>query len=116
MTNANDHYGSDNGTGSYYSCKPFPITYTDGVKDLVENCNAYWLIDVILSHQTRKMVNSQSFQVWNLNRLSGDSFRIQVTDGNDNEIATQIIPFSDFPFDLATIWLVRGTLLLPKEY
>lgn len=116
MTNANDHFGSHNGTENIYSCRPFPITYTDGVRDLVETCKAYWLIDLIISHQEFKKVNCQPFQVWELKRFKEDAFNIIATDGNDNKITRQFIPFSDFPFDKATIWLVDGTLLLPSEY
>lgn len=114
--NANDHFGSHNGTEHIYSCRPFPIAYTDGVRDLVENCKSYWLIDLIISHQTNKKVNCQPFQVWKLERFKGDAFNVIATDGNDNVIARQFIPFSDFPFDMATIWLVDDTLLLPCEY
>jgi hypothetical protein len=116
MTNANEHFGNHNGTENIYTCRPFPITYTDGVKDLVENCQAYWLIDVIVSYQEYERVNSHSFQVWKLTRLQGKSFNIEATDGNEHMIANQFIPFSDFHFDITTIWLVNDTLLLPNEY
>lgn len=116
MRNANDHFGSHNGTENIYSCRPFPLTYTDGVKDLAENCKAYWLIDIIVSYQGNKSVNSHSFQVWELKRVKDDSFTILATDGNSHKIASQNIPYSDFPYDMATIWLVDGTMLLPNEY
>jgi len=116
MKNANEHFGSHNSTEQIYTCRPFPITCTDGVRDLVENCKSYWLVDVIISYQEYERVNSHSFQVWKLKRAKGDSFNVVATDGNDHKIASQFIPFSDFPFDVATIWLVNGTLLLPNEY
>lgn len=37
-------------------------------------------------------------------------------DGNYNRITSQEIPYSDFHYDLATIWLVDGCLMLPSEY
>ena len=116
MTNANDHFGTHNGTEHIYSCRPFPITYTDGVRDMIENCCSYWLIDIILSYQAYERVNSHSFQVWELRRAVGNAFTVEATDGNKHKIASQFIPYSDFPFDMATIWLVDGTLLLPSEY
>ena len=116
MTNANEHYGSGNGTENIYSCRPFPVAYTDGVRDMIENCKAYWLIDLIISHQYYKNANCQPFQVWQLKRANGDSFNVIATNGNNNRIASQHIPFSDFPFDMATIWLVDDTILLPCEY
>ena len=116
MTNANEHFGSHDGTEHIYSCRPFPITYTDGVRDLVENCKSYWLIDLILSYQVHERANSHSFQVWELKRTTGDSYEILATDRNRHRMASQFIPYSDFPFDMATIWVVNGTLSLPSEY
>ena len=43
-------------------------------------------------------------------------FKINATDGNKNKVAQQRIPFSDFAYDQATIWLVDGCLMLPCEY
>ena len=116
MTHANDHFGQHNGTEHFYSCRPFPFTYTDGVRDLVQNCKAYWLLELIVCYQVYERVSSHSFQVWELKRAQGDSFDLLATDGNDHEIASQHVPFSDFPFDVAIIWMVDGTLLLPCEY
>lgn len=116
MTNANEHFGSHNGSEHIYSCRPFPITYTDGVRDLIQNCQAYWLIEIIISYQRYEKLNRERFQVWELKRIAGDSFKVYASDGNKNNITSQEIPYSDFPFDTATIWLVNDTLLLPHEY
>lgn len=116
MKNANEHFGNSMGTNDYYRHTSLRVLYTDGVKDLATNCQAYWLIDLIASHQTNKAVRSQLFQVWVLKRVKESCFDIQATDGNDNSVASQQIPFSDFPFDEATIWLVDGCLMLPCEY
>lgn len=116
MTNANEHYGSHNGSEHLYTVRPFPITYTQGVKDLIENCKAFWLIDIIISYQTSKQVNQERFQVWELKRHRKDSFYVCATNGNKLHLGIKFIPYSDFPFDLATIWLVNDTLLLPHEY
>lgn len=116
MTNANDFFGSGNGTESLY-CHPFSsYVYTDGVKELVQQCKAYWLVDLVISHQLNKTVHATSFQVWELKRSKGDAFLVVATDGNKNEIARQFIGYSDFPYDEATLWLVDETLLLPNEY
>ena len=116
MKNANHFFGWNNSSGNFYRHKPSLILYTDGVKELVEKCNAYWLIDLIISHQCREVVNLESFQVWDLKRVTNDVFTILATDGNHNKVTSQEIPFSDFPYDLVTIWLVDGCLLLPSEY
>jgi len=116
MKNANSNFGSGNGSENFYCHKPSLILYTDGVKDMAETCQAYWLIDLIISHQCKKDVNLERFQVWELKREHADQFFIKATDGNHNLVASQKIPFSDFPYDVATIWLVDGCLMLPSEY
>ena len=116
MTNANNNFGSSNGSENFYSHKPSKVIYTDGVKELAGACGAYWLIDLIVSYQCKKQIQQQAFQVWELQRKAGQVFEVNASDGNHNTIATQQIPFSDFPYDQATLWLVDGCLMLPKEY
>ena len=116
MKNANDNFGSSNGSENFYCHRPSLMLYTDGVKALAESCQAYWLIDLIISHQCKKDINLERFQVWDLRRVEGNSFFIYATDGNRNRVARQKIPFSDFSYDAATLWLVDGCLMLPKEY
>lgn len=50
-TNANDFFGTNNGTGLYYRYQLSKMLYTEGVKELAEGCEAYWLIDLIMSYQ-----------------------------------------------------------------
>jgi len=90
--------------------------YTDGVKEMAEACGAYWLIDLVISLQLSREVRSQLFQVWELKRMKDDAFYIIATDGNNKQIASHQIPFSDFRYDMATLWLVDSCLMLPKEY
>ena len=116
MTNANNHFGNSNGSENFYCHKPSLMLYTDGVKMLVEKCEAYWLIDIVISHQCKKGVNNERFQVWDLTRIKNNVFKIVATDGNKNHLVTQQIPFSDFAYDVATIWLVDGCMMLPCEY
>lgn len=116
MTNANEHFGSSNGSENFYQNKFSPIIYTDGVKDMAESCGAYWLIDVVISHQLTKSIRMESFQVWELKRMKGKAFLINPTNGNKKQITRQQIHFSDFPYDQATLWLVNGCLMFPNEY
>ena len=116
MRNANYYLNASNGSENYYCHKPSSMLYTDGVKELAEKCEAYWLIDLIISHQIKREVNLERFQVWDLKRVKDNIFFIIATDGNHNKVTSQDIPFSDFPYDLATIWLVDGCLMLPQEY
>jgi hypothetical protein len=116
MTTANDHFGSSNGSERFFLHQPSRIFLTSGVKQLADTCSAYWFIDVIISHQCKRQVKSHRFQVWELKRMGENRFTINATDGNKNRIAYQYILYSDFTYDLATLWLVDGTLMLPKEY
>ena len=116
MKNANYFFGASNGSENLYRYSFTKFIYTDGIKALVQECKAYWLIDLIISHQIQVEVNKEPFQVWHLKRVENDSFTITATDGNDNKVARQQIPFSDFPYDLATFWMVGTCLMLPNEY
>ena len=116
MKNANHFFGSHNGSENFYRHNLSGLIYTDGVKDMAEGCQAYWLIDLIVSHQCQTQVKKEPFQVWDLKRVKENEFFVHATDGNHNKVTSQEISFSDFPYDLATIWLVDGCLMLPSEY
>ena len=92
------------------------LQLTDGCEFVRENAGegAYWLFDIILSWQYK--LHQQPFQVWQLRQLENSSWTIRCTDGNNNVLATQDIPYSDFPIDSIDIWLVDGVCLLPSEY
>ena len=115
MKNANDFFGTHNGSENLYRHSFTNFIYTEGVHSLAQDCKAYWLIDLIISHQVDDVVNKEPFQVWDLKRVANDSFTIVATDGNYNKVTSQEIPFSDFPYDLATLWLVDSCIILPKE-
>lgn len=116
MKNANNFFGNSNGSENLWRYSFSHFIFTDGVKSMVTDCKAYWLIDLIISHQIHQKVEIEPFQVWDLKRVQGDVFTIIATDGNHNKLTSQEIHFSDFPYDLATIWLVDGCLMLPNEY
>jgi hypothetical protein len=124
MQNANNFFGNSSGSENFYchnAAKSFfqdgiKFIYTDGVKEMAEKCQSYWLLDLIISHQVHDVVKKESFQVWDLKRVKDNQFTILATDGNHNKVTSQEIPFSDFPYDLATLWLVDGCILLPCEY
>lgn len=117
MQNANNFFGNSSGSENFY-CHNVATNYlfTDGVKAMADKCESYWLIDLILSHQIYDAVKKEPFQVWDLKRVDGSKFIIIATDGNHNKVTSQGIPFSDFPYEQATIWLVDNVLMLPCEY
>ena len=116
MQHANDNYNHFNCTENHYFHPLFQLLYTDGIKQLAADCSAYWLIDLVFSHQLSKKVKREPFQVWKLQRAKDNVFKIVADDGNGRIIAKQQIPFSDFKYDSCTLWLVDGCLLLPSEY
>ena len=116
MKNANQFFGASNGSENLYRYSFTKFIYADGVKSLVQDCKAYWLIDLIISHQIYAEVNKEPFQVCNLKRVENASFTIIATDGNEKKLASQQIPFSDFPYDIATVWMVGTCIMLPTEY
>jgi hypothetical protein len=109
------------GTESYYK-HWLGILYTDGVKYLAENAGngAYWLLDLIASHQTtpavKKYLKTDTFQAWKLKKNDKGGCRITCEDGNDHVITHQDVEYTDFPLDEITLYLIDGVLLLPSEY
>lgn len=90
--------------------------YTEGIQYLAENAGAYWLIDFIFSNQIDKKIKDQLFQVWILQRKENDSATLRIENGNKELVKRFKIPFTDFPLQTVTLWLVDDTLLLPSEY
>lgn len=93
---------------------------TDGAKYLAEKAGAYWLMDAIASHQKLPKLRNESFQVWRLtvtrNKQGSKEATLVADDGNDNVLARQRIPFTDFPLDKIKLYLVDNIIMLPNEY
>lgn len=115
VSSANDLLVYFTGTEKYYN-HFMGYYYTDGIKYMAETFEAYWLIDVIFSHQLNPLVKSQPFQTWTLKKIKGNKFCASCTDGNNILIVNQFIPFSDFPHDIITLFFVDNVLLVPTEY
>jgi hypothetical protein len=117
------------GTEQYYP-HWLGIRYTDGVKYLADNAEAYWLIDAIASHQPKALRNQRlrEFQVWFLHVGDTHEF-IKPKAGNaavltcweDSPTAStqpaiiQQIPFTDFALKEIKLYLQEKILLLPDE-
>jgi hypothetical protein len=91
------------------------FVYTEGVQYLAEKASAYWLIDYILSYQHLTEVRAEPFQTWKL-EVKDNEGTMTLTDGNKRIIKTFNIPFTDFPLEKITLWLINKTLMLPSEY
>jgi hypothetical protein len=107
------------------------------VRFLAEQAGAYWLIDLIASHQRSAAARREPFQVWRLvltpNRPRGFMARAEM--GGDCRGTGQVllhqnragqwlegpaivqrIPYTDFPLpDGIKLYLEDGVLCLPSE-
>jgi hypothetical protein len=104
------------------------IVCTEGVLEIRNVTESNWFLDIICSYQTK--LRNEDFQVWKLlrncktNTVDGvktvlerkDSFTVVCEDGNDNNLITQKIEFSDFAFDEYEVWLQNETIYLPCEH
>jgi hypothetical protein len=93
------------------------VLFTDGVKYLVDQVGAYWLIDEIAIIQPfNKKLASEPFQVWNLKVNEDSSATLSAEDGNDNVVFKKKVPFTDFPKEGVKLYFTDNTILLPSEY
>jgi hypothetical protein len=100
------------------------LLFTDGVQQLAEMAECYWLIDVIASHQTRKLDTAcDGFQLWTI--TTGVDAKTCVvecrTDSNEPALVRQVIGFTTFPIAGKFTLYVEGprgqaVLLLPSEH
>lgn len=111
------------GTENYYRYKmpftPFDFKYTDGVQYVADKYASYWLLDVVFSHVAdlyKKSERNRELLVCRLAVGNNNAAVFQVSDGNENILATQEIEYTDFPAQLHTIWVQDGVAMLPSEY
>jgi len=88
------------------------LVLTEGCHFVRETYSAYWLFDLIGSYQYKLL--EEPIQFWKLVKFK-DEAQITCDNGKGDILASQEIPFTDFPFDI-TIWQMEGTCLLPSEY
>jgi hypothetical protein len=93
------------------------LRYTEGVRFLAEHARAFWLIDLIASHQRVLVKDSglAEFQLWELRVDVSRAVAICFRD-TDDEILRQEIPFTDFPLPRVRLYVEGGVLLLPTEH
>ncbi len=113
IKNANELFKHHSSTDGYFNYS-FDMMYTDGIESLVEKFECYWLLDVICSYQSG--LKNHDFQVWTI-EVSNDSSAVVIcTDGNDNILRKQRIPFTDFKAETCTLWVEGNVILLPSEH
>jgi hypothetical protein len=91
--------------------------YTDGAKYVADQAGAYWLVDEIVTNQTRPKINAEEFQVWTLKvDLEKHKGVLTCDDGNGNVVFTKRIDYTDFPLPEIKFYCTNDTILLPSEY
>ena len=88
------------------------LILTEGCFFVRGHFSSYWLFDLIASYQYKLL--EEPIQFWKLVKFK-DEAQITCDNGKGDILASQEIPFTDFPFDI-TIWQIEGTCLLPSEY
>lgn len=118
------------GTGAYY--KPFfyrNMVYTDGVKYFAEQCQAYWVIDVVNSYMDKVIRNhiktNDTYYFISLKvKDSKAKFRIyREVDEKKKTVAKQDIEYTDLPDTEIKFYLQIGqyeplmfVMMCPSEY
>jgi hypothetical protein len=91
------------------------VLYTDGAKFVAETGGAYWLLDTIAICQLEPRVKGEEFQVWKLTVRPNRTATLETSDGNDNIVRTEEIPFTDFPLETITLWFENNVIHLSSE-
>jgi hypothetical protein len=126
----------DHHTGGdvYYHSNPLVpwFFHTQGVHDLAQQAECFWLINLIVSWQSDPRIRGESFQSWTLEKtlplispqdlklhvakgwIPGTSWVARCTDGGavdevERELCRQEINYSTFPLDSISLWVEDGT-------
>jgi len=104
------------------------VLYSEGVRHLAQEAQAYWLIDAIASYfgtsVMRKAIKKDdrlsSLQFWYLNCQNNHGTLTMVAYSGEKPAIIQEISYTDFPLDIISIWAAFDgrywLLFLPSEY
>lgn len=89
--------------------------YTDGVKYFAENAGggAYWLLDILA---TELLPKQKKYPFIAVKFVVGKKNAITATDGNDTQIYSKKIDYTDCPEGTWEFYLIDNILLLTSEY
>lgn len=105
------------------------LVFTDGIKFLADTCGAYWLLQVVASHQpTIRKKGYADFQVWRVAPYRSKGVILECwNDKPENpasddgpasiQVIGQTIGYSDFPRELLPFefWVENNTIMLKEE-
>lgn len=120
VKNANDEFVGYNGADQWYRHQLTQLIYTDGVKEIADKYEAYWLIDKILILNRTANFFGEDFQHWTLQRVIDNDkptphMCLMMDDGNGVVIFATSLPYTDFKADVVTMYFENETLYLPQE-
>ena len=104
------------GTEHYYQHPLSQMKYTDGVHFFAENAGggAYWFLDIA---STELFLYRKYFAFLKISiRVRDGSAQLVAEDGNEKEIWTRHLKFTDCPDGCWEFYLTDGILLLASEY
>jgi hypothetical protein len=96
------------------------LHYTDGVRFVLERGGtdgAFWVMDLIGSHQVTPRVRKEPFQVWEFSvDAKTKTCKVVCTDGNTGTrpLATQKVEFTDLAISLK-FYVEDRVVMLPSE-
>lgn len=106
------------GTENYYKHALGKMKYTDGVKFFAENAGggAYWFLDIV-GTEIVQLQQSEPFIHISLDSNEVENkATITADDGNDNQLWSRTIEFTDCPPGVWEFYLFDGIMLLTREY
>ena len=97
------------------------LQYTEGIKYLAEQAEAFWLIDAIASYQREPQIREdpmlRDFQLWILaTNLEAHSAVLSCYRDTDDPAFSQQIEYTNFPLAEIKLYVCNSVLLLPSEY
>jgi hypothetical protein len=94
-----------------------PLLISDACKFLLDNCDSSFLFDLILKSQELKILRDVPFQVWMLHQLRNDMSWIITCSSSSvkKPLFIHSIPFTSFPLQEITIWVIQKAAILPQE-
>jgi hypothetical protein len=94
-----------------------PLLISDACKFLLDNCDSSFLFDLILKNQELRILRDEPFQIWRLLQLSKDMSWILSCSSSSvkKPLFIHSIPFTSFPLQEITIWVIQKVALLPQE-
>lgn len=102
------------GTETYYKYPFSKIVYTDGIKYVCDEAQAYWLLDECVLNFAHNFKDQPFLSITlTVKDGSGDSL---VTDGNDTVLGKAHYAYTDFPQGTYRFYLTDGVLMLASEY